>query len=286
MKYTKTVLEDRGYGEKNYEVPNVPKIISHIIGGLVLLVFIFGSFGTIDAGERGVHTRFKDVVGIKEPGLYMKLPIMDAVRKFNVKTQVVIYERENPLASASKDLQDVQVATVVNYHLDPTAVSSIYSQYGREDVFEENVIRPAVRDTVKAMASQFTAEELVTKRPEFTEAVLAKLSERLSDNFVIVEQVNITDLQFSASFTQAIEAKVTAEQNALAAKNKLEQVKFEAEQKIETAKAEAEAIRIQAQAITQQGGAEYVRLKATEKWNGVLPTQMIPGSSVPFLNLN
>ena len=264
------------------------KIITNIVIGIFVFVIIilgFGSFGTIDAGERGVHTRFSEVVGVKESGLYFKLPIIDSVRKFNVKTQVVVYERENPLAAASRDLQDVQVATVVNYHLDPVSVGTIYSSYGKEDVFEENVIRPSVRDTVKATASQYTAEELVTKRAEFTEAVLAKLNERLSDNFVIVEGVNITNFQFSQSFTAAIEAKVTAEQNALAAKNKLEQIKFEAQQTIEKAKADAEAIRIQAQAITQQGGEEFVNLKAVEKWNGVLPTQMIPGSSVPFLNV-
>lgn len=261
------------------------KIVKRSVIGLVLVILAFGSFGTIDAGERGVQTRFGAVVAIKDQGLYFKLPFVDKIRVFNVKTQVVIYERENPLASASKDLQDVQVATVVNYHLDPVSVSNIYSDYGREDVFEENVIRPAVRDTVKAMASQFTAEELVTRRPEFTDAVLSKLVERLGDNFVIVEQVNITDLQFSASFTQAIEAKVTAEQDALAARNRLEQVKFEAQQQVEKAKAEAESIRIQAQAITQQGGKDYVDLKAIEKWNGALPVQMIPGSAVPFINL-
>lgn len=258
-----------------------------VIGALVFLILVItGLFGTVGAGERGVHTRFNAVVGMKEQGLYFKLPFVDKVRKFNVKTQVVVYERENPLAAASRDLQDVQIASVVNYHLDPTSVGLIYTQYGREDVFEENVIRPAVRDTVKAVASQYTAEELVTKRAEFTDSVLKKLNERLSDNYVIVEQVNITNFQFSQSFTQAIEAKVTAEQNALAAKNKLEQVKFEAQQQVEKAKAEAETIRIQAQAITQQGGREYVNLEAVKKWNGILPTQMIPGSAVPFINLN
>ena len=34
------------------------------------------------------------------------------------------------------------------------------------------------------------------------------------------------------------------------------------------------------------GGADYVKLKAIEKWNGTVPTQMIPGSTVPFINLN
>src|SRR3990167_3495570 len=263
--------------------PNVPKIVKHVLGLLFVLVLVFGSFGTIDAGERGVRVRLGNVVGTVEPGLYLKFPFIESIKKFNIKTQVVTYEREEPLASASKDLQDVQVATVVNYHLEPNSVTLIYSQFGRQDVFEANVIRPAVRDTVKAVASQYTAEELVTHRPQFTEATKVKLVERLESKFVVVEQVNITNFAFSNSFTHAIELKVTAEQNALAAKNKLEQVKFEADQRVTQAKAEAEAIRIQAQAITQQGGAEYVNLKAVEKWNGTLPQYML-GNSVPFIN--
>lgn len=58
---------------------------------------------------------------------------------------------------------------------------------------------------------------------------------------------------------------------------------FEAKQKVEQAKAEAEAIRIQAEAITQQGGADYVRLKAIEKWQGNVPTTMIPDAAIPFV---
>jgi regulator of protease activity HflC (stomatin/prohibitin superfamily) len=249
------------------------------------LLMIFSTFGTIDAGERGVHTRFSNVVGIKDPGLYFKLPFIDKIRTFNVKTQVVSYEREEPLEAASKDLQAIQIATVVNYHLDPSAVGQIYTQYGREDVFETNVIRPTVRDTVKAVASQYTTEELVTKRPEFTEAVRVKLNERLVDNHVIVEQVNITNFAFSPSFQAAIDAKSTAEQNALAAKNKLAQSEYEAAQRVAQAKGEAEAIRIQSQAINAQGGEDYVNLKAIEKWNGMLPQQFVPGSALPFINL-
>lgn len=252
----------------------------------IAFVALITMVGTIDAGERGVHTRLGNVVGTKGPGLYVKMPWpVEKVQTMSIKTQSVLYEREEPLAAASKDLQDVQIATVVNYHLIAEEAGQVYIQYGSFDTWEEQVIRPAVRDTVKAIASQYTAEELVTKRPEFTEAIFAKLNERLADKHAAVEQVNITNFAFSESFSKAIEAKVTAEQEALASKNKLEQVKFEAQQQIEKAKAEAETIRIQAQAITQQGGAEYVNLEAVKKWNGVLPAQMIPGAAVPFINL-
>ncbi len=105
------------------------------------------------------------------------------------------------------------------------------------------------------------------------------------EKYAIFDTSSITNIEFSPSFTQSIEKKVTAEQDALAAKNRLEQIKYEGEQKVVSAKAEAEAIRIQSQAINSQGGADYVQLQAIQKWNGQLPVQMIPGSTVPFINL-
>lgn len=251
----------------------------------LLVSVLLGAFGTINAGERGVKTRLGSIVGVIDTGPYFKLPFIEDVTELNVRTQTVSYEREEPLAAASEDLQDVKIATVVNYHVQPESVLNIFQQYKTTDEFEARVVRPAVRDTVKGVASQYTAEELVTKRTEFSDNVSKILSEKLQGQNVVVENVNITNFEFSPSFTEAIENKVTAVQNAEAAKNKLEQVKFEAQQTIETAKATAEAQRIQSQSLAAQGGKDYVDLKAIEKWDGHLPAQMIPGSAVPFLNL-
>jgi len=240
------------------------------LGVLVLLglIVVFSSFGTVDAGERGVKVRLGNVVGTVEPGLYFKTPFVESIHTIDVRTQGVVYERENPLTAASSDLQDVNVAVVVNYHVDPTKVTDLYKQYQTLENHEQIVIRPIVRDTVKAVSAQYAAGELVTKRAEFASKVAALLNERLNGAFIVVEQSNITDIQFSPEFSKAIEAKVTAVQLADAAKNKLEQIKYEAQQKVETAKADAEAIRIQAQAINSQGGADYVALQKIKTWDG------------------
>lgn len=266
------------YGEKRTtEVVRAGKVAASIIfGGLfliVLLICVFGSWGTVDAGDRGVKVRLGNVVGTIEPGLYFKFPLIESVKSINVRTQGVIYERENPLTAASSDLQNVNVAVVTNYHVDPTKVVELYKQYQTLENHEQIVIRPIVRDTVKAVSAQYAAGELVTKRAEFAGKVATLLNERLNGAFIVVEQSNITDIQFSPEFSKAIEAKVTAVQLADAAKNKLEQIKYEAQQKIETAKADAEAIRIQAQAINSQGGADYVALQITNKWDGKTCTQ-------------
>jgi regulator of protease activity HflC (stomatin/prohibitin superfamily) len=261
----------------------------------ILLGVLMGSLGTIDAGERGIKTRFGAVVSTHEPGIYFKLPLVDKMQKMEVKTRTINYDKNgsegdaldtSQLSGASKDLQDVWIGVVVNYHVDAEKVTDIYSQYRSVDNFETNVIEPIIREVVKSTAAQYTAEELVTKRSEFGDKVNLVLAERFASKQTVLERFSVTNFEFSSAFTEAIEGKVTAVQNAEAAKNKLEQIKFEAQQTIETARATAEAQRIQSASLAAQGGEDYVNLKAIEKWDGKLPQQMIPGSSVPFLNLS
>lgn len=273
---------------------NLFKFLGHTVLGIFALIVIFSSFGTIGAGERGVKTRFNAIVSTIPQGLFVKVPFVEKVHKMDVKTRTINYDKNgaegdaldtSQLFGASKDLQDVKIGVVVNYHIDPLKVSDIFAQYSSVDNYEANVIEPMVREIVKSTSAQYTAEELVTKRVEYSDKVNVTLATKLTEKSAILEKFSVTNFEFSKSFSKAIEDKVTAVQNAEAQKNKLEQVKYEAQQTIETAKATAEAQEISARALSAQGGADYVQLKAIEKWNGVLPIQMIPSSTVPFVNL-
>jgi len=218
--------------------------------------------------------------------LHLKVPFVDDVTKVDKRTQSVTFngnEGNRPLAAASKDLQDVTIEANINFQVNPASVEKFVTTY--RDDYRVAVIEPIVIERVKTFSAQYTAEELVTKRAEFSDKIFASLRDALAEKEVILTKFSITNFTFSAEFTKSIEAKVTAIQNAEAAKNKLEQTKYEGEQQIVTAKAQAETIRIQAEAINSQGGADYVNLKAVERWNGILPVQMIPGATVPFINL-
>ena len=76
--------------------------------------------------------------------------------------------------------------------------------------------------------------------------------------------------------------KVTAEQEALKAKNKTVQVEEEAKQKLISAEAEAKSMRIRATALTQNKA--LVEYEAVQKWDGKLPEYMM-GGSIPFINM-
>jgi len=254
--------------EGNPIVSRIVKDIALAILGIFGLILLFGSFGTIDAGDRGVKTRFGAIVDVIEPGFYMKWPLIEKVKVINVRTQSLIATKDVPLSAASHDLQDTKLAVVVNYHINPKIAGDIYQQYGESEVYYQTIIDPLIVATIKAIASQYTAADQIQKRIEMSSRALDELIKAFAPRDVVIEKADITDISFSAAFTHAIEAKVTAVQEAEAAKNKLEQVKYEADQRIAQARGEAEAIRIQAQAITQQGGEDYVALKKIEKWNG------------------
>ena len=73
-----------------------------------------------------------------------------------------------------------------------------------------------------------------------------------------------------------------AEQNALAARNKLEQIKYEAQQAEAKAQGTAKAIQIEAAAL--QNNPQVLQLRALEKWNGILP-QFMGSGAVPFVQI-
>ena len=257
----------------------VGAVIGLVVSILFAIVLILSGFEIVNAGEVGIRLSLGAIKG--EPiteGLYFKKPFIDTIETMSVRTQ----KAEVETGAASKDLQDVQVKAAVNYQVDATRANTIWREV--KNNYEATFVQPAALESIKASTAQYTAEELITKRSEVREKIVNLLNEKLAPRGIFVREVNITNFNFSQSFNKAIEAKVTAEQDALASKNKLEQVKYEAQQSIERATGEAEAIRIQSQALKEQ--PQFIELEAVHKWNGELPQYMVPGATTPFINLN
>lgn len=245
---------------------------------LIIVILFFSSYAVINPGERGMKVRLGHIVGSSlNEGLAFKVPFIDTIYKFDVKTQKLTAKE----TAASNDLQTVQLESSINYHINPTFVGKLYQDVGLG--YRTVIIEPAMHEALKASTAKFTAEQLITQREKVKETAFSLLKERLNINNIILDNLSITDLDFSQSFNQAIELKVTAEQQALAAKNKLSQIEFEAQQKVSTAKADAESIRLQGEALKQS--PELVKLKAVEKWDGVLPVSMFGSSPLPFIDV-
>lgn len=260
---------------------NVTLVFSGIIWFVLLFIFT-GSIFTIEPGEVGIVKRLWNLEdNVRGQWVNFKMPLIDTVVKMDIRNRKI----EGLSKSASQDLQNVTSTIAINYSLERLRVIDLYSTVGIEYDIENVLIRPAIEESIKSATAKYNASDLIIKRDEVRDSITSKLEAKLSWRGIRINDVNIVDFQFSKEFDKAIEQKVKAEQEALKAEKDLERVKFEAQQQIEKSKAEAEKIRIQAEAITKQGGTEYVKLQWIAKWNGQLPSTMLSEWENILINL-
>jgi regulator of protease activity HflC (stomatin/prohibitin superfamily) len=251
------------------------------VAGIIIILSLF-SIRTVEAGHRGVLLQLGEVKPtILDEGLHFVVPFIQQVQTMEVRVQ----KEESSQTAASKDLQIVTANVAVNFSVDPEAVNKLYQEIGLD--YKGRIIDPAIAEALKAVTAQYTAEEMISKRPEVSAKVKDMLEEKLTKYFMILEEINIKEFAFSEEFNKAIEQKQTAEQNALKATRDLERIKIEAEQQIAQAHAEAEALRLKKAEVTP----ELIKLKeievqekALQKWDGKLPS--VTGGATPFIDVN
>lgn len=258
-----------------------PKAMVAGVIGLLVLVTLTNSFHTVDAGERAVVFQSNGGLTTLEPGKFQfVLPVLNTVTTYNVRSQLYKESAEG----ISKDIQVVTTEVAVLYHPDVARVQSIHQNLGPDYV--ERVVPPSVQDAVKSAVSYWNAEELTAgTREKVKQDIQARITADLAAKNLIVDQVSITDFDFSREFNAATEAKVVAQQKALEAKNRLEQAKYEANQTIIQAQAQAEAARLLSQAASTQQGSAYLFLEWLKRWDGKLPTTLVGEDSGVILQL-
>ena len=237
---------------------------------LFFILTAFSSYRGVPAGYRGVLLQFGAVKGVYNEGPNFIIPFMQNVELLEVRTQKVEAEAQ----AASKDLQIVKTNLAINFKLNPSETGTVYKNVGLD--YANRIIHPAVQETLKAVTSQYTAEELIRKRSEVKALVDASLKDRLGRYGIIVEPngVLITNFDFSDEFNKAIESKQVAQQDSEKQKYVLAKAQLEAETAITQAKGEAEANRIKAGALNTQGGQKVLAREWITKWNGQLPLVM------------
>lgn len=228
---------------------------------LVIILFL-GGFRTIKSGQVGIKTRFGKVIDTQmNEGVNFKLPFIEKIVKMNIQVQKI----ELDTTSASKDLQDVNMKLAVNYRVNGKRATSLYKNVGTK--YEEVILQPAIQESIKAITSNYTAEELITNRSEVSVKCMEMLQTKVEKYGLSIDNFNITNFSFSEEFNKAIEEKQVAEQKVLTAKQELEKEKIEAEKKIVKAEAEKQANELKQASLTDN----LIKEKFIDKWNGELP---------------
>ena len=265
------MFEKNNYGDIKGLTKKGKKIIALTCVGFFLFICFLSSFTTIRSGEVGIKVRFGKIISTQmDEGINFKIPFIEGIKKTNIQVQ----KSEVNTSSASKDLQDVNLTIAVNFRVNGEDAPRLYKEVGTQ--YEEIVLQPAIQESVKAIISNYTAEELITNRSEVSQKCLETLQEKVIKYGLTIDNFNILNFDFSAEFNKAIEEKQVAEQKVLTAKQELEKEKIEAEKKIVEAEATKKANDLLKQTLTD----ELIEKQFIEKWDGKLPT--VIGSNSMF----
>ena len=246
---------------------------------VVAFIVMCNPIAMVGVGERGVKVTLGKVDDSKvyTEGVHFVMPFISKIVNMDIKTQR--YDVETTVYT--KDIQQARIAYVINYKLAADSAHKMYQGVGLK--YREIIIKPVVEGTIKDVIGKWNAQDLVGNREEATNDILEKLQTQLAPQYVDVTAFQMININYSDVFERAIESKVTAEQEALKARNKTVQVQEEAKQKIISAEAEAKSMAIRANALTKNKA--LVEYEAVQKWDGKMPQYMM-GNSVPFLNIS
>ena len=289
-------------------------IIAAAVVALAVIAAVLGSWYTVDQTERGVLLRYGAVVGTAQPGLGFKLPLIDSVEKVSVKTTTYSWDKMN---SYSYDQQPADLKISVTLRTSPDKVSDLYAKFGRLDTAVNQVVSPVVNQQVKVVFGRYTAVKAIQERGALNNAIKDAITETLkNDSMIIIESVQLENIEFSQTYLHSIEQRMLAEVEVQKLQQNAEREKVQAQITVTQANAKANAVRAEAQAnaeatrlngeakasnikITGEAEAAAIEARAkalgtnpnlvtlvqAERWNGVLPTTMVPGSAVPFVSL-
>ena len=240
-----------------------------IVPVLALFVGVIGVVAScvvsVPTGHTGVVATFGKVEDYTfEAGVHMKMPFSDVINMDN-RTQKGSLE----MSCFSSDIQEVSATYTLNYRIEKANAQTIYKTIGSD--YYNTVVTPCIHEALKTVTAKYDAEDIIGSRAKLANEVETMLSAKLKEYNIELVSTAIEDLDFTDSFTQAVEDKQVAAQNKLKAQTQAEQKIIEAEasakSKLIAAEAEAKANATISKSLTD----DILYQQWLEKWNGQLP---------------
>merc|ERR1712154_485876 len=224
----------------------------------------------VDGGHRAViFDRFagvkQDVVG---EGTHFMIPWVQKPIIFDIRAR----PKNVPTITGSKDLQNVNITLRILFRPKPDALPNIYTTLGQD--YDDRVLPSITNEVLKAVVAQFDAGELITQRELVSARVNSLLTKRATQFGLILDDISITHCTFGREFTQAVELKQVAQQEAEKARflvEKAEQLKKAA---VIAAEGDTEAADLMAKAFGKagEGLVELRRIETAESISADLAT--------------
>lgn len=235
-----------------------------VIGGLL---FVVDGWAIVQDGERGVYTRMGEVQGTVGPGFHTKIPLIDGIQTYEVRSQAYTMssqqgegggneeeaKRDDAIKALTMEGLNVNVSMTVRYHIKPGKVDSLYKNVStQQSGVTERVVRPTAREAVRSCSAQFSVEGIYSnKRDEFGACVNERVTAQYESKGLAVEVVQIRNVMLPWKVRQAIQNKQAAQEKIETKKKELEIEELEKERRIIEAEGISESQRIIDESLTQ-----------------------------------
>ncbi|WP_295418635.1 prohibitin family protein [Sulfurovum sp.] len=286
-------------GGSNFESPfnNMPKSIPVwliFIAALAFAFFIFKPFTIINSGEVGIKvTTGKFEEKPLGAGLHFYIPLFQKIIPVNTRIRLITYSndvstelgdrykkfegglrRNRAIPVLDKRGLTVNIDLAVQYSLKPESAPATIEKWGAS--WEEKIINSKVREVVRDVVGQYTAEQLPEMRNEIASAIQTKVRQRveaLPNQPVILSSVELRNIVLPPKIKEKIEQVQAAKQDVTIAEQEKEKAKQQAQKAAEVARGVAEKNRIEA-----QGEADKIRIEAEEqaKANKLISNSLTP----------
>lgn len=258
-------------------------------GNVGVKVYLLGGDKGVDSEELGVGRYW---IGFNEE-LYL-FPTFMQNYEWTADSRTGS-ETDESLTFQTADGNTANADVGISYSIDPNRVTDIYQMYRRGvDEITDTFLRNMVRDSLVRLASVKNIEYVYgAGKAELIAAVEADVAAQVVPIGINIDKIYwLGEIRLPEEIKASINAKNAATQKAQQRLNEVQQSKAEADKKIEEARGEAESIlrvaeaqakanKILAESIT----SDLVQYRALEKWDGKLPTTMLPNGSTPFVNV-
>lgn len=183
----------------------------------------------------------------------------------------------------------------ISYKVNPTKVATIFQTYrkGVDEITDQD-LRQRIADILNRQGNLINTDKFIdggkSRLLDSVADAVKKEMEPVGIDIMAISWVGAPE--YPDNVKRAINAKVEATQKTLQREQEVqqriaeanmarEQARGEADAVVLKAKAEADAIKLRGDALRENPGV--MELEAINKWNGVLPTTMIPGAATPFV---
>jgi len=217
----------------------------------------------VDGGHRAVmFDRFRGVLPhVTGEGTHFMIPWVQRPITFDIRSR----PKNVPSITGSKDLQNVNITLRILFRPLPDNLPNIYTTLGVD--YEDRVLPSITNEVLKAVVAEFDAGELITQREVVSARVNSLLTQRASQFGLILDDISITHLTFGREFTQAVELKQVAQQEAEKARFLVEKAEQIKQANVISAEGDTQAAELIAAAMGKagEGLVELRRIETAEE---------------------